>query len=206
MLKKILNKPNKVAIVIAIASIVSFLLGFIISKSSNIPKYYIKKEIDPVAVLSIIVTISLGYYLSVIIDGGKEIKKRDIEITINRLERIVNNCETFTLRIQSNNIAITEAVSFVKHNYMAIGKVLINYSARRNLSISEHEKNCLKWLRDLKELMTYTPVTALSFTPISVTNGIATYSNTRIALINQKLDDIVDELIALEFFVNNSSD
>jgi hypothetical protein len=176
-------------------------------KYKSFPIYYLKHDIDVVAVGSILVNVILAWYLSVIIGKRNEVEKKDKEIILSRLDKIITNWEFFITKVYSNNLNYTDVTSFIKRNKVSIKRLCKNYAKYHNIDSSENETDILAGLTKILSLMTYTSphhaTAPVIGEPVTIVNGVISYTPGRIDEILQQIDVLTDNIFDLQMLINS---
>ena len=193
--------------------LVSFALGvvatiglnkLIVNRSFYFP---LKFEIDLVQIVSLIATIWLAYYVSVVLDKRSNGDLNVALLVSSKIENVILDIVNFQKDIDLNRSAnISLVVSFVKT--LSLHKKTIKSfldkderfkKLNRPVTFSQTFDDSI---RQLSQLTTYTPPLSTNVaTPqdITIVNNVCTYSDSRIDLIGLELQKIEELLITTQY-------
>lgn len=196
------KKLNKLSILIYI---VILAIGFLIGKTSTFQHYFeIENKINIIDVFSVLATLAAAYWIAKVLDKEKEdfresknlILRRSSEINDSVVE-FVNLCRNtsfplndITATIKRISLSLTSIQEILKTEGLTTDDVLLNKI--RNL------------LRDLSVLLTFTPYQqpVNAIVPITINNGIITITPFRLNEVEIKFEEIKNNLLRYELFIN----
>jgi len=191
----------------SIVAVLIFAFGFMIGKYKSISPYYFKKDLDLIGIATIFFNVWLAWYISRVIGKRNDIDKKDKEIVLSRLDKIISNYELFITQVHSNSLNYIDVTSFIKRNTSSIERLCKNFSLYHTFDYSNEGKEISAEMKKLLSLMTYTspnPIPIPNFQePVTISQNIITYSATRIDEILLKIDTIIDNVIRLQLLINS---
>jgi len=179
-----LNSIVKIWLSVAIA-LVLLSIGFFLGKYQSFPLYYFKHDLDVVGIATIISNFIIAWYISVLLGRKNDIDKKDKEIILNRLDKIIFNFESFTTQVHSNNIKFIDVTSFIKRTTISIENLFKSFASYHTINHRKKVDDFSTEMQRLNKMMTYTPPqqqTQMSgiVVPIMISNSTITYSEGRI--------------------------
>lgn len=198
-----MKKINKICNFILLITI--FSLGFIASKIVDVPGITIETNINPLHLLSIIVTLFIALLITVYFQTHKEVNSSRNEILIKRIDSITDNIDSFYDTISTGIIPIELAPSTVKRIYQSLKYTWENFNAE-GVSVSIEFNIIEKKTRIINNLLTNTPAIASNdpVPPVSTAENNYLYNTARIAEIEKHIDDLKNNLFKVQLDVNKS--
>lgn len=185
--------------------IIIFSLGFTLGKIINVPGITIETNINPLHLLSIIVTLFIALLITVYFQTHKEVNSSRNTILIKRIDSITDNISSFYETISTGIIPIELAPSTVKRIHQSLKCTWENFNTEE-VSVSIEFKIIEKKTRIINHLLTNTPAIASNdpVPPVSVVKNSYLYNTARIAEIEKHIDDLKNNLFKVQLDVNRS--
>lgn len=193
----------------ALICIVFLSIGYIFGKHNSFAIYYFKKDLDIVGIATIFVNIFLAWYISRVIGKKNDIDKKDKDIILNRLDRVISNWEIFITQVHSNNLNYIDVTSFIKRNIFSIEQICNNFSEYHNFDYLAMTDEINKEKRKILTLMTYTsPYLNQSSNsnlqePVTILHDIISYTPARIDEILLNIEVMIGQITKLQMFINS---
>lgn len=178
-----------------------FLLGAQFGDFLHLDGWAIKKEIDPLQVISIATSVLLVVYVSILFDRAKERYKTKKEILIKKSDSLVNLIRDLTKQVRTSKIETNEASSVFKTIFIEFDE-LYDFIDKSKMSEKNLEKRFTDRLRKVKSLATKTPPRgAVGKQEIYIKDNFICYGSSRSGKIVSELNvlkaEIVNEQIRL---------
>lgn len=197
-------KINKYLHIVLI--IIVFTFGYIVSKIVNIPHFSIQKEINPIHLISILTTIFVAILISIIFDQHKERNKVGKGLFFDKIEDIYNILEKIHGLIETKKIDLSTATSSIKRLRSSIRFIFVALENKRIVA-TDHKNRIESILKDMNSAMTNTPIAethSTANTPLSISDGVITYSQQRAAHISSQVEVLKNELFKLQMTINDA--
>jgi len=198
-----MKRINKICDFILLITI--FSLGFIVSKIIDVPGITIESNINPLHLLSIIITLFIALLITVYFQTNKEVNNSRNGILIKRIDNITDNIDLFYEIISTGTIPIELAPSTVKRIHQSL-KYTWNNFEEEGVVVSIELKTIETITRMINNLLTNTPAIALDdpMPPISIDKNKYVYNAARISEIEKYIDDLKNNLFKIQLDVNKS--
>ena len=192
---------NRESIQCVIIGVCIFFLGAQFGDFLHLDGWEIKKEIDPLQVISIATSILLVVYVSILFDRAKERSKIKKEIIIKKSDSLITIIRDLTKQIRISKIETNEASSVFKAIYTEFDE-FCDYIDKSKMSEDSLKKRFTDRLREVRSLATKTPLKgAVGEQDIFIKGNFICYGNSRsgkiISELNKLKVEIVNEQIRL---------
>lgn len=187
---------------------VIFLIGFLIGKIFDIPGITIDTKLNPLHALSILVTLLIAIFISVLFQKNKDINNTANSIVIKRIDKIIEILDSLNELILDGSIETGKAPSISKRVYSSLKCVFASLT-ENNINISVDFKTVEDKNRKIKDLLTNTPALSdssitLVSPPIKVEEKKYIYNADRISEIEKEIEDLKNDLFKAQLEVNKS--
>lgn len=132
-----------------------FFLGYFIGGGSiNIEGWSFKKELDPLQLVSIILSVVLFVYIALRIDKSKERSKAKKDIIIKKSDAVISIIHEFSRKVSSGNIPYNETAPALKEIYTNFSSFncFVNKCALKNSLFKKEFESAYLNLRNLATL------------------------------------------------------
>lgn len=172
-----------------------FLLGTQFGDFLHFDGWMIKKEVDPLQVISIATSILLVVYVSILFDRAKERSKIKKEIIIKKSDSLITIIRDLTKQVKTSKIETSEASSVFKTIYTEFDE-LFHFIDKSNMSEKSTEKRFTDRLRKVRSLATRTPPRgAADEQELRIKDSFIWYSSGRLGKIVSELNELKAELV-----------
>lgn len=202
MPKKNWTKNNLTYFAISLVGI-GLILGY--SFKGN---FFFSKEINPVELLTLFVTIFLAWYFSIVIEKNRNADRGAKELFISRISSTIKTIDDFFIYIHTQDIKFQNVTLFNKSIRISIDSI---YKLSRKLGIklsTEKENNLISNLKLLKMKTTYTSPRSKRISTLkidlAIKNNILIVTDHKLPEIANILTTIKDELFTLQIEIYNS--
>jgi len=181
-----------------------FGFGFVAGKAMSFPSFSIENKVNLVDATSILVTIFVAWYISVIIEKEKEEGRTEKNLILKRTDEVCQLIDRAQQRVNTGSFPLQEATSSLKRVYISlktISKILIQTRIKTDVNVRNEITACT---RRLRELLTSTPINGSSNTAVKVIDGVVHLSQNRIAEIENEFDKLKDNILLLEISINKA--
>lgn len=178
-----------------------FFTGVLSSHFFNLDRWSLKREIDPLQVISIIISIFVVIYISMRFDKLKERSKVKKDIIIRKSDDLIYLIRQLLNEMRISRIEINKASSMFKIIYTEFDS-LSYFVDRAGLSTTRHKELFLANYRNVRSLTTKTPTKGSpDEKELFIKDGHINFSASRSNRINaelKKLENlIIDEQVRL---------
>lgn len=203
-MRKIIHQNSGITLLI----ISIFVLGIFIGVYIDFPFFKVKRKIDILQGVSILVTFWVAYYISNIVERANSKERVDKNLIIERVEKLNRDLEDFRLKVQSQKIKHTDTISFTKRFYLSVRKIADSIEALNSKYDPETHEEIVKDLKKLRNLLNYTDYEQRGEDNeeknLRVQDGFIIYSENRVNRVISKLEDISNDLLKLQISVNRN--
>lgn len=179
-------------------------LGYLSGKYINIPGYQFETNINGVELLSLAANTALAVYVAKVITRNQEVSRTGKEIVTRKLDRIIDQIELLRGKISSGSFYYQDAVSFRKRLSLSIKRVCHLHDQLQGFGV-EYEKSAVRTLGVIHGLLTDDNRTQqqqnTGEAPLRIKHGRVTYTTQRITEIMLAMDELVDNILALQLAV-----
>lgn len=185
-----------------ISAIVGCLVTITVNKLLTNRSFYfpLKFEIDPFQVISLGVTVWLAYFLKEVLDKKSETRNHLTSLASNRIERVVGELQDFQRSIDDLTLQGTRATSISKKltAHRKIIEGFIEVDTRFDQSeVSSFKQDYNNHVRAVRDLLTNTPPgQSTGIVDITFSNGLYTYSESRVDLVRQAIVKLESLLVS----------
>lgn len=195
MKKKIINKQW--LIYLALLGI-----GITIGDCIDIGYFDLDNSISVIEALTLFITVGLTWYIATILEKRTKNEQQESDLIVEQINEVVELLKEIDDLIRSNpsyneiNMKI-HCIGLVKQNIFEH----LTKNTDNNQDVKNHENNFKEKLKELKDLLTNTPIDKKDSSRISVKNGIVNYTDVRIKEIVTEEYSFRTELFKLKLFV-----
>lgn len=181
-----------------ILCLVCIIIGFLISKIVKVPGITFAKELNPLHGISILFTLFIAIYVSLMLDKHKESKKIQRDLVFDRIHNLLECINS--INIDKDKFILTEVTSTLKK----IG-IQLNYVKKfiklTNITKKEFKDKFDLHYKKLKDLMTNTPITegTNGNPPIECVRGKLIYNSDRKREIELQVEQFKNLIFDLQF-------
>ncbi|WP_424964064.1 hypothetical protein [Ekhidna sp.] len=182
-------------------------VGFLIAKFFDIPHFEIKKEVDLISILSILVTVWLAVIITTVFDKRKSDFRIEKDIVIRRVDSIYNLVGELQRKSVSGEIEYTNAASSLKRINTSLSS-LYKLIEKCQFSIADDIRSSLREsVSILKDELTDTPKLTTeqiqnSDIPMEVKDGMIHFNKHKVAQLESSFDKLSDLLLELQIRIN----
>lgn len=172
-----------------------FFVGILTHDFFHLDGWSLKKEIDPLQVFSIILSLFIVIYISIYLENSKDRSKIKKEIIIKKIDLLIVLIYDLLEKVGSTEIKTVEAASMFKvinTDFQSFEYFMV----KSDMTSSSLSDVFLKKHRSVNRLATRTPPKSKNLDKnLHVKDGRIVYSNNRVREINAELKDLARILI-----------
>lgn len=195
---------NKFQVIVLLVVVV---IGFTLGRIFSVPGIEIDKQLNPIDILSIGVTIILTYFVSKILDKEKAISQFEKDLINKRFFELDELVNTTKAQVLSRSIPLPTATSFIKRFSLTLQNIC-SVIEKIGLDYNKEQKEKLFInIRDLRNALTDTPFVneddlQNTNVPISVRDSIIQYNTNTVATIENKFEELKTNLFLFQLDFN----
>lgn len=185
--------------------IIGLITGFVIAKIPTIDQITISKEIPIFDIVSLIVTILAAFYVAHIIERDVQNSQVGKQMYIERLHQNEEILTYLNDYVQEDRILLSKITNLL-HRYRSRQTSIhtaLKDRSRKDLFSSEIDGIDTD-TKDLKRLLTDTPIDTTDQSNITIRDGVVKYSKQRINEITTCISRIDNLIFDLKHKINNS--
>lgn len=198
------KQMQKKIVRISIYVIVGAIIGFLVARIPSLEIISFDTKIPIFDVISLLITIAMAFYVAQILEKDVQNSQQGKQMYLDR----INQNEEILLQIneylQTDTILLTRVTNLLhrfRSRQTSINKAL---KERIKKDIFKTEQDALEAdIRDLKRLLTDTPIDNTDTSNISIRNGVVKYSKNRLTEISTCVLNIDNQLFDLKHQINN---
>lgn len=169
---------------IILISLGAFVIGYFTNILVELENLNFSKDIDPLNVVSLVLSFILVVYISILFEQVKERSRLKKEIVLSKADQLINEIENLSKNINRNNLPVSEVPPALKQLSLEF------YSANNLIELAgysnkEFSKTFLKAYRDLRNLVSLTSAKRAESNDIHVDHGKFKYSSIRLSAIQK---------------------
>ena len=185
----------------------ALIVGFFVGKIYNLPGITINRELDPLHAIAVLTPLFVAIWISVVFDSEKEKHGKEKNVILDRVSSALNIADNLHDRILCETMEITTATSTMKRLGIT-SKCIYTQLNLASMRTKLHEKTIEDKLREIKGLLTNTPVVAEGSEgdgpPVKVENNTLIFSRYRVAELETQMDQLKNMLFELQMQVIRS--
>ena len=190
---------------ISIYIVIGFIVGFFIAKIPALESIKVSQEIPIFDIVTLLVTILLAYYVAHIIERDVQNSQLGKQMYLDRLHQNEEILTSLNDYVQEERILLSK-INNLLHRYRSrqtsIHKALTEKSKQElfkpEIDVIANDT------KDLKRLLTDTPIDTSDQSNITIRDGIVTYSKQRVIEITTCISRIDNMLFDLKHKINSS--
>ena len=177
-----------------------FLLGLCVGGIRDFGSFKFNStiEFELFDVFSLVVTICLAIYVANVIEGENQMKQTRLEIWINRFKQIQDISTKLSEVLNTKEIYYTTIVHLL-HNMRSKTSHIKKLAGEHQFTFQKQSeyKALINLEKQLRRLMTETPVTTSDKAEVTLKNNILSFSNNRKQEINSCISNIDNVLFCI---------
>ena len=183
---------------VLVLCLLSAIIGALIIRMVDIPGIKIQKDINPLHALSIVLTLFVAIYISIIFDHKKEALKSIKQVLINRITSVNEIIDSLQIETATGCCEYSRVTSSIKRIFISISCIL-KICKLSKIEYNDLEEKIKVQSNTVKTLMTETPISASGNVEISVSEGKINYNPSRRSEIETAIEALKNIILDLQY-------
>ena len=185
--------------------LIVFFLGCCFGKLLNCGYFILDKELSIIEAISLFASVGCALYIAKTIEKERESQRFEKDVFIEQLvlvEKPLLTLEEKIRNVSTYNDIIYSFTTSKKKSHKLFERMDAYLDETRKKKIIEYKKSISSKLKELKPLLTDTPISQVGTPDITMKKGNIHYSQKRQTEIREKLEFLFDDFFAIKILIN----